>query len=187
MEVFAVALERVRRRTALNAQVLQELANLASHRRLRGKTDNRVRRSPPLDGQDCPSYTKSKQFFRVGYLRRAKARAALALFLANLLAEHGGVVPAKAQLRIRSVPSEHPQRFGALRIVKQKDVAFLAFDQGQHVDVVVHDRDSIHSGGGVGGMADVAGLAGESRRGRIAPRSSRHPLSRENRGLTLRV
>src|SRR3954462_12092145 len=169
MEVFAVALERVRRRTAFNAQVLQELANLASHRRLRGKTDNRVRRSPPLDGQDCPSYTKSKQFFRVGYLRRAKARAALAFFLANLLAEDGGVIPAKAQLRIRSVPAEHPQCFGALRIVVKKNVPFLAFDQGQHVDVVVHDRDSIRSGGGVWGMADVGGLAGGCRRGPVAP------------------
>ena len=73
----------------------------------------------------------------------------LAFFLANLLAEHGRVVPAEAQLRIRCMTTEHPQRFGALRIVVQKDVAFLAFDQGEHVDVVVHAGTPFGSGGGI--------------------------------------
>ncbi len=65
-------------------------------------------------------------------------RALLPFFLANLLAQHSGIVPAEAQLRIRGVTTEHPQRFGALRIVVQEDVPFLAFDQGEYVDVVVH-------------------------------------------------
>src|SRR5215211_393816 len=56
--------------------------------------------------------------------------------------------------------TEHPQRFGALRVVVQKDVAFLAFDQGEHVDVVVHDLDSIHSGRGAGEWPTLAGLVG---------------------------
>src|SRR5262249_34343851 len=51
-------------------------------------------------------------------------------------------------------------RFGALRVVVQEDVAFLAFDQSEHVDVVVHDRDSIHSGRGAGGWPTFAGLVG---------------------------
>jgi hypothetical protein len=37
------------------------------------------------------------------------------------------------------VAAEHPQRFGALRIVVQKDVALLAFDQSEDIDVIVHD------------------------------------------------
>ena len=79
-------------------------------------------------------------------------RALLPFFLANLLAEHGGVVPAEAQLRVRGMPAEHPQRFGALRIVVEEDVAFLAFDQSEHVDVVVH-LPRLRSAAG-GGLAD---------------------------------
>src|SRR5947209_19967537 len=58
--------------------------------------------------------------------------------LADLLAEHGCVVPGEAQFRIRSEAAEHPKRFGAARIVVKKNVALLTLDQGQHVDVVRH-------------------------------------------------
>ncbi|NJM42251.1 MAG: hypothetical protein HC853_16690 [Anaerolineae bacterium] len=35
---------------------------------------------------------------------------------AHLMAEHGGVVPGEAQLRVRRMTTEHPQRLGALRV-----------------------------------------------------------------------
>ncbi len=114
----------------------------------------------PLPRASSLLHPELEQLFAVCHLRRAEPRAALAFFLSNLLAQHSGVVPAEAELRIRSMTTEHPQRFGALRIVVQEDVAFLAFDQGEHVDVVVHDLDSIHSGRGAGGWPTLAGLVG---------------------------
>src|SRR4029079_19202207 len=110
----------------------------------------------------------------------AEPRAALPFFLANLLAQHSGVVPAEAQLRIRCVTTEHPQRLGALRIVVQKDVAFFAFDQGEHVDVVVHDLDSIHSGRGAGGWPTLAGLFGAGG-SRVTFSLLKHPMSQRAR------
>ena len=96
-----------------------------------------------------------KQLFAVCHLWHAEPSALLPFFLANLLAQHGGVVPAEAQLRIRGMPAEHAKRFSALRIVVEKDVAFFALDEGEHVDVVVH-LPRLRSAA-AGGVPTVAG------------------------------
>src|SRR4051794_33124947 len=80
--------------------------------------------------------------------------------------------------------TKHPQRLGALRVVIQKDVAFLAFDQSEHVDVVVHDLDSIHSGRGAGGWPTFAGLVGAGQVDRVSLLNIR---CHSRRGSTLPV
>ena len=57
--------------------------------------------------------------------------------LSDFLAEHGGVVPAKAQFRVRRIAAEHAECFGAAGIVEQKDVPFRPLDQRQYIDVLL--------------------------------------------------
>jgi len=58
--------------------------------------------------------------------------------LPNSLAQHRRVIPAKAQLGVAGKTAERFQRVRLVIVVIQKDVAFLAFDQRQHIDVLRH-------------------------------------------------
>ena len=47
--------------------------------------------------------------------------------MAIAMAQHGGIVPAKAQLCVRGVSTQNTQRFGTVAVVVKKDVAFFTF------------------------------------------------------------
>ena len=57
-------------------------------------------------------------------------------YLANLLAEHSGIVPAEAEFGIRGVTTERAKHFAAVIVVEQKDVTLFAFDEGQYIYVL---------------------------------------------------
>ena len=72
---------------------------------------------------------------RNGETRR---RRALVAVLPNLLTQHRGVVPRKAQLRIRGVAPQRPKRLRTTGVVVEEDVPFCSLHQCQHVDVLTH-------------------------------------------------
>src|SRR5208282_1022694 len=72
----------------------------------------------------------------------SRIRPVALAFLANLLAEHSRIVPGEAQVRVGGIAAQGPQGLRPAGIVVQKNVAFLALDQGQHIDVLTHCRSN---------------------------------------------
>lgn len=58
--------------------------------------------------------------------------------LANFLAQHCGVVPTETEVRVRRISPESAERFSTALFVEEKNVAFFAFDQCQHIEIVRH-------------------------------------------------
>ena len=59
------------------------------------------------------------------------------LFFANLLTEHGGVVPGHAQFRVRCKTTQSAEGFRATGVVIKKYITLFALNECQHVDVLV--------------------------------------------------
>src|SRR5580698_428695 len=96
-------------------------------------------RAPHLPSRRSVMNTLS--LFPIGRSRHVEARNRWlrSAFLTNLLAQHGSVIPREAQLRIRCVTTQGPQRFRSAGIVIEENVSLFAFDQGQNINVLIHD------------------------------------------------
>ena len=58
---------------------------------------------------------------------------------ADLLAQHGGVIPGEAELGVRCESPQHAKSFGAVVVIEEEDISFFPFHECQHIDVSRHD------------------------------------------------
>src|SRR5262249_30803043 len=99
-----------------------------------------VSSSPPTEGEKGAK-PLSKPRLRLGWARRGVGRRQ-ALFL-GLLRQPGGVEPVEAQLGVGRLRVERLHQRRPTRVIVDVNVALVALDQRQDVELSSHDRDPL--------------------------------------------